>query len=142
MVSPSLLAALRLIASSSLVGRSTGRRAPELGTNLGTNSGSLLNQLIRSEEERLRDREAERLGGLEVDEQMDLGRLLDRQVGGLGAIEVLVRIGGGPTKVSGNVRPVRYAAACLGERLSGQIRLTAHSFTPSPIAIPRCTMDT
>ena len=31
--------------------------------------------------------EAERLGGLEIDDQFELGRLLDRQVGRLGALE-------------------------------------------------------
>ena len=31
--------------------------------------------------------EAERLGGLEVDDQLELGRLHDRQVGGLRALE-------------------------------------------------------
>ena len=31
--------------------------------------------------------EAERLGGLEIDDQLELGRLLDRQVGGLLALE-------------------------------------------------------
>ena len=40
--------------------------------------------------------EAERLGGLEVDHQFELGRLLDRQVGRLGALENLVNEDGGP----------------------------------------------
>jgi hypothetical protein len=31
--------------------------------------------------------EAERLGGLEIDDQLELGRLRDRQVGGFGALE-------------------------------------------------------
>ena len=33
--------------------------------------------------------EAERLGGLEIDHQLEYRRLLDRQIGGLGAIEDL-----------------------------------------------------
>jgi hypothetical protein len=37
-------------------------------------------------ENRLRDRQAERLSGLEIDYQLEFGRLLDRQVGRLGAL--------------------------------------------------------
>jgi hypothetical protein len=33
----------------------------------------------------LRNLDAERLGGFHVDDQIELGRLLDRDVGGLGA---------------------------------------------------------
>src|SRR6266568_3760961 len=43
----------------------------------------LLNHLIRPQEQRLRNREPERPGGLEVDDQLDLGRLLDRKGRGL-----------------------------------------------------------
>src|SRR6266699_588690 len=35
----------------------------------------------------------ERLGGLEVDEQLELRRLLDGEIGGLGALEDLVHVG-------------------------------------------------
>ena len=55
---------------------------------------ALLDDLVRAHQERLRDREAERLRGLEVDDQLELGRLLDRQVGGLGALEDLVHVSG------------------------------------------------
>jgi hypothetical protein len=37
----------------------------------------------------LRDGEAERLGGLEIEDQLECGRLLDRQIGRLGALEDL-----------------------------------------------------
>src|SRR6266705_5579251 len=40
----------------------------------------LLNHLIRPQEQRLRNGEPERPGGLEFDDQLDLGRLLDRKV--------------------------------------------------------------
>jgi 7-cyano-7-deazaguanine synthase len=49
----------------------------------------LLNDLIRPRQHRLRDRETERLGGLEVDDQLELRRLLDGQVAGLGTLENL-----------------------------------------------------
>jgi hypothetical protein len=37
----------------------------------------------------MRDGQAERLGGLEIDDQLECRRLLDRQIGGLGALEDL-----------------------------------------------------
>jgi hypothetical protein len=43
-----------------------------------------LDYLICPLEERLRDREAEGLRGLEVDHQLELRRLLDGEIGGLG----------------------------------------------------------
>ena len=41
---------------------------------------SLLDDLIRPQQERWRDREAERLGGLEVDHELELRRLLNRKL--------------------------------------------------------------
>jgi hypothetical protein len=41
----------------------------------------LLDHLIRAPQERRRDRQAERLGRLEVDHQLELRRLLDGQIG-------------------------------------------------------------
>src|SRR5216683_5328696 len=57
--------------------------------------GRLLNQLIRPYQERLGDGQAEGLGGLEVDHQLELRRLLDGKVAGLCALEDLVDVGGG-----------------------------------------------
>src|SRR5437870_1260698 len=45
--------------------------------------------LVGELQDRLRHREAERLCGLEIDDQLESGRLLDRQIGGLGALEDL-----------------------------------------------------
>jgi len=47
---------------------------------------SLVDHLIRPPQQRRRDRQPERLGSLEVDDQLELGG----QVGGLGALEVRV----------------------------------------------------
>jgi hypothetical protein len=46
----------------------------------------LFNHLIRPLQEGRRDRQAEGLGGLEVDDQLELRGLLDWQVGRLGAL--------------------------------------------------------
>jgi len=48
---------------------------------------SLLNHLVGAGEERLRHGQAEGFRGFQVDDQLELGRLLDRQVGGLGTSE-------------------------------------------------------
>src|SRR5262249_58524564 len=47
----------------------------------------LFNQLIRSPDERIWDGNAECFGSLEIDNQLDFDRLLDRQVRGLLATE-------------------------------------------------------
>ena len=43
--------------------------------------------LVGAGEDRLQNSEAERLGRLEIDDQLEFRRLLDRQIGGLGALE-------------------------------------------------------
>ena len=54
----------------------------------------LLDHLVRLEEDDRGDGEAEGLGGLEVDHQLELGRLLYREVGRGGTFEDLSDIGG------------------------------------------------
>src|SRR5215831_1985512 len=56
---------------------------------------SLLDHLVRLQQHARRDREPEGLGRLQVEDELKLHRLLDGQVGGLGAFEELVHIGSG-----------------------------------------------
>jgi hypothetical protein len=51
----------------------------------------LLDDLIRPRQQRRREREAECLGGLQINDELELRRLLDWKVGGLGAFQNLVR---------------------------------------------------
>jgi hypothetical protein len=52
----------------------------------------LFNDLIRPRQQRRRDCEAEGLGGLEIDDEIELGGLLDRQATRLAAFENLVDV--------------------------------------------------
>ena len=58
-------------------------------------AGRSLDQLIRPPQQRRRDRQAERLGGLHVDDQHELGGLLDGQVSRFGALEDLADVDAG-----------------------------------------------
>jgi hypothetical protein len=51
-----------------------------------------LDHLIGAREQRRWHLEAERLRGLEIDDQLELGRLLDRKIGGFGALQNLVNV--------------------------------------------------
>src|SRR5437762_1592802 len=50
---------------------------------------ALLDDLVGAVEQRGRHGEAERAGGFQVDDQLELGRLLHRQIGRLGAVQDL-----------------------------------------------------
>src|ERR1700730_9173515 len=52
-------------------------------------SRASFDDLVRAGQDRWRDRQAERHGGLEVDDQLECRRLLHWQIGGLGALEDL-----------------------------------------------------
>src|ERR1700738_4318724 len=71
----------------------------------------LLDHLVGDREEPRRKGQAERLGGLEVDSELELGWLLHRQVRGLGALEDLVNVAGGTPKQVNKIYPVGHEAA-------------------------------
>src|SRR5262245_61118760 len=66
-----------------------------------------MDDVIGSQEQRLRDGEAECLGGLEVDDQLKLRGLLDGQIGGLGPFQNLAYHLGGFLPHGSQAGPVR-----------------------------------
>src|SRR5207245_5241188 len=76
---------------------------------------ALFEHVVGPQQECLLDREAERLGGLQVDDQLELRRLLDREVGRLGPLENLVSVDGGTPEAFGDVWRVGHEAAGLRE---------------------------
>src|SRR5262245_5028849 len=76
----------------------------------GQKAWNSLDQLISLCDELRRHFEPERLGGLEVDHQLELRGLLDGQVGGLGALQDLVHIGGSAPKHISKVRSIGHKA--------------------------------
>jgi len=51
-----------------------------------------LDDLVGTKKERLRDRQADRLGSLEIDHQRDFGRLLDGKIGRPGTVQYLIDV--------------------------------------------------
>src|SRR6266487_2621002 len=81
---------------------------------------SSLDHLVRAQQQRLRDREPERLGGLEVDHELELGRLFHGKLAGLRPLENLVDEACEPEIKIGIVHRVAYQSARLDE-LAGRI---------------------
>jgi hypothetical protein len=65
-------------------------------------AGPSLDHLVRPLQEGRRDRQAEGFGGLEVQYQLELRRLLDGEIAGLRTLENLVHVGGGAEPVNEN----------------------------------------
>src|SRR5262249_54197047 len=61
------------------------------------------------------NREAEYLRGLEIDHELELRRLFDRKLGGLGTFEDLVRVNGSASVKIDHLWAIRHQAASLGE---------------------------
>src|SRR5713101_4806126 len=76
--------------NATLSGRGRATRAPARWSVMLGSVKSLYN-LVRPQQQRLRDRQAEYLCCLQIDDQLVPGRVLDGQVGGLGALEDLVQ---------------------------------------------------
>ena len=66
----------------------------------------LLDDLIRPRQHIRRNRQADLLGCFQVDDQLELRRLLHGKIGGLGAFQNLVHVGSGaPVQVGNGSRP-------------------------------------
>src|SRR3989442_9411747 len=88
-------------------------RSSQESARRGTFAGSSLNDLLRSNQHRLRDRQAERLRRLEVDYKLELRGLLDWQVGGLNAFENPINVSRGASPAVEKTRPVGHEATSL-----------------------------
>src|ERR1700738_5060984 len=78
-------------------------------------SGASFDDLVDARQDRLGNGEAERLRGLEVDYQLECRRLLDRQIGRIGARENAADIGPGLANGSREARSVADQPAGLCE---------------------------
>src|SRR5207245_9287375 len=74
-----------------------------------------LDDLVCPRQHRWWDRQSERLGGFEVDDQLELGGLFDGEVGGLCAFEDLVDVGCRASNLVVKVHRIGHEAACLNK---------------------------
>src|SRR5260370_17367772 len=91
------------------------RASPSLRRRAGAAiRGGSFDDLVGAGEDRWRHTEAERLGGLEIDHQLEFSRLLDRQVSGLRALEALPDVNADLAIDRGEVRSIAVHAAGSG----------------------------
>jgi hypothetical protein len=74
-------------------------------------SGCLFDHLVGAREQRWRHGEAERLGGGQVDDEIEFGRLLNRKIGRVGTFENLVNVAGGSASQVNHICPVGHERA-------------------------------
>src|SRR5216684_4767458 len=74
---------------------------------------SWIDHLIRPLQERLGDGEPAGLGGLEVDDELELRGLFDREIAWFRALEDLIHVGGGTAKEIGIIRAISHQPAGL-----------------------------
>jgi hypothetical protein len=98
-----------VIGCASQHSRQSGFRRVPLPVSTASDVGDLLNHLVCDGEQRWRD--VERLGGLQVDHELELGRLLDGQVGRLDAFENVAGVDANLTKTARDVGSVAHQPA-------------------------------
>src|SRR5690348_12138169 len=85
----------------------------------------LLNNLVRAQQQGLRNREAQCLRSVQVDDKVELGRLLDWKVGGPCPLEDLVYVARSATGITQIAYPVAHEASRLSKASVGVHRRQA-----------------
>jgi hypothetical protein len=70
--------------------------------------------LIRPREQRRRDREVEGLGGLQIDDQLELGWLIDGEIARFGSFQDPIHKHSSAALRVSKARPIRDEGTCLG----------------------------
>src|SRR5262249_59601196 len=84
------------------------------GRSGGASRGQSFDHLVGDGEQRRRHGEADRAGGLVIDDELELGRLYDRQIGWLRTLEDAAHIDAGLAKPVRYVRSVSHQPAHFG----------------------------
>src|SRR6516225_403530 len=100
-------------ASPSAARAASGERSRPKPAGAATRAGSF-DDLVDADEDRRWDRQSERLGGLEVDDQFVMGGLLEGQLGRTGAAQDLVDQGRTALEIVAEHRAIRQQPTCLG----------------------------